>query len=477
MRGFLVTALLWLTIHLEAAPPDRPNVLFIMADDLRSELGCMGAQHVISPYLDALAKRGRLFTRAYCQQAVCNPSRASMMTGLRPDSLRIWDLPTHLRERRPQVVTLPQHFKKHGYHTQGIGKLFHNWRQEIQGDPQSWSVPQVLHYATHGSDKPTLPDGGELSPNLSRNPKCDRREVPDQAYFDGRIADLAITALRERHQAGKPFFLGVGFWKPHLPFNAPKKYWDLYDASQLPKPAHPNRPLHAPEIAFHDGREMLRSFGGKPPAPAQQRELRHGYYAAISYMDAQIGRVLAELDRLGMRENTVITFASDHGFHLGEHGLWAKTSCFEWDAAVPMIIAPPRIKRPGHASTALAELLDLYPTLAELAGLPKPAHLEGASLVPVLQDPQQTVKPAAFTQHPRPAYYQKRPEAMGYSIRTATTRYTEWRNWKTGHVVARELYNHQEDSGENQNVSALQPALAEQLARQLRQQFPLQAHP
>ena len=381
-----------------SAPQKRPNVLFIMADDLRSELGCMGAKHVISPHVDALAKRGRLFTRAYCQQAVCNPSRASMMTGLRPDTLRIWDLPTHLRDRRPEVITLPQHFKNHGYFTQGIGKLFHNWRQEIEGDPKSWSVPQLMHFARHGDDKPVSPDPGQLPPNLSRNPKCDRRAVPDSAYFDGRIADLAIAALEQLKKKQQPFFLGVGFWKPHLPFNAPKKYWDLYDPAKLPPLANPQQPTNAPDIAFHDAREMLRSFGGKQPTPAQRRELRHGYYATISYMDAQIGRVLAELDRLGLRENTIIAFASDHGFHLGEHDFWAKVSLLDESSQVPLIISVPG-KQPAVCHS-LTELLDLYPTLAALCGLPAQPRLQGKDISRMLDDPAHTVRIAAFSVAP-----------------------------------------------------------------------------
>ena len=471
---WLLALFLLLSAHVLSAVK-RPNVLFIMADDLRSELGCMGATYVKSPHIDALAKRGRLFMRAYCQQAVCNPSRASMLTGLRPDTLRIWDLSTHLREQKPQVITLPQHFKDHGYFTQCIGKIFHNWRQEIQGDPKSWSVPQVMHYATHGSDKPRVK--GELLPNLSKNPKCDMRDVPDEAYFDGRIANLAVKTLGELGQKKKPFFLAVGFWKPHLPFNAPKRYWDMYDSAKLPPLTNPERPANAPEIAFHDAREMLRSFKGKPPTPAQVRELRHGYYAATTYMDAQIGKVLAQLDRLGLRENTIITFASDHGFHLGEHKLWAKTSCFEWDAAVPIIIAPPKLAKPGASTHALAELLDLYPTIVELAGLPKPRHLEGKSLLPVLKDPAATVKKAAYTQHPRPAYYKGAPEVMGYSMRTADFRYTEWRNWKTGRIIARELYDHQKDPSENLNVASGQRKVVKRMSSRLNAQFPIQPNP
>ncbi len=210
-----------------ATPPrqtPRLNVLFIAADDLRNDLGCYGHPLVKTPNIDGLARRGVQFRRAYCQQALCNPSRASLLTGRRPDTLRIWDLPTHFRQLDPDMMTLPQWFKTHRYFTQGIGKIFHNWRQEIHGDPASWSVPAVMHYATHGSDKPRIT--GELPPNLVTTARTEMRDVPDEAYFDGRIAALAVEALRQIGQHTQPFFLAVGFWKPHLPFNAPKRYWD-----------------------------------------------------------------------------------------------------------------------------------------------------------------------------------------------------------------------------------------------------------
>lgn len=432
-----------------ARSAERPNVLFIAADDLRNDLRCMGNKEVLSPHIDALAERGRLFTRAYCQQAVCNPSRASLMTGRRPDTLKIWDLPTHLRERMPDVVTLPQHFMKHGYFTQNIGKIYHNWRQEIQGDPASWSVPAVMHYATHGSDKPIVK--GELPPNLASDPKCECRDVSDEAYFDGRIASLAIKSLRERKEADKPFFLAVGFWKPHSPFNAPKKYWDLYDRKKLSPPPNPEWPKDAPRIAWHNSREILGNPGRKL-SPEAVMEIRHGYLAAITYMDAQIGRVLAELKSLGLDKNTIVVFWSDHGYHLGEQTLWAKTSNFELDAGVPLIISTPDMKKPGEKTEALAELLDLYPTLAEACGLPAPSGVEGTSLLPVLRDPSATVKAAAGTQHPRPAYFKGQPEVMGRSVRTARYRYTEWREFKTGKLVAAELYDHQVDPLETVNV-------------------------
>lgn len=442
------------TVAAAAVSPDqatarRPNVLFIAADDLRPDLGCYGHPRAITPNLDALAARGVRFDAAYCQQALCNPSRASLMTGRRPDTLGIWNLTTHFR-RHADIVPLPEWFKRHGYFTQDIGKIYHNWRQELDGDPASWSVPARMHHGTHGSDEPQV--DGELPPNLAAAPRCERRDVPDEAYFDGRIAAAAVSALLERkHSGGQPFFLAVGFWKPHLPFNAPKKYWDLYDAHQFAPAANASPPRGCPEIALHNGRELIGQ--NKAPTDEQAAELRHGYLAGISYLDAQVGRVVNALDQLGLAENTVIVFWSDHGFHLGEHGLWCKTSNFELDARVPLVIVPPGGRREGGAaSSSLVELLDLYPTLVELCGLPQPTGLEGKSLAPVLDDPSHTVKPAAYTQHPRPAYYQGQPEAMGVSVRTPRYRYTEWRGYDNGEVLARELYDHQTDPGENENV-------------------------
>ena len=324
---FFLSSLLVPVVTIPAASTAPPNVLFIAVDDMRAELGCLGSEIVRSPNIDRLAARGMLFERAYCQQAVCNPSRASLLTGLYPSTLRIWDLPTHFRERRPDIVTLPQHFKNNGYHAEGIGKIFHNWRQDdYKGDPVSWNVPQVLHYNTHGADKAMVK--GELPPDECDVPKCEIRDVPDEAYFDGRIAEKSVAALRRLKDSGKPFFLGVGFWKPHAHFNAPKKYWDMYDHAKIKRAANPDPPKGVPDIALHDGREIMRDFKtrpGKKPTPGDERFLRHGYYAAISYVDAQVGKVVDELDRLGLAENTIVVFWSDHGFHLGEHGLWAKT--------------------------------------------------------------------------------------------------------------------------------------------------------
>ena len=428
-------------------PVKRKNVLFIAVDDLRVELGCYGQKHVRSPNIDKLAAGGTLFEHAYCQQTVCNPSRASLLTGKSPDQLQVWDLPTHFRVRTPNVVTLPQLFKRHGYYTQCVGKIFHNWRQdEWQGDAVSWSVPSSLHYNSHGNDKPQVQ--GVLPPNLASGvggTEC--RDVPDEAYFDGRVASLASHALKECAAREHPFFLAVGFWKPHTPFNAPKKYWDLYERSAVPLPRNLQPPRAVPPLAMTSAR-----FDGEKESDLL-REMHHGHLAAISYLDRQVGRLLTTLDELSLRDKTVIVFFSDHGLHLGEHGLTRKTTVFELDAHVPLIIRTPE-QTEGKRVSGIAELLDLFPTLTELCGIPNPEGLAGVSLVPLLQDSGREVKPFALTQTPRPNYPRgKAPKHMGYSIRTGHLRYTEWRNFQTDEVVSRELYDHSVDPQETENIA------------------------
>lgn len=451
-----------------AGTPDRPNVLFIASDDLRMNLGCYGDPVAKTPNLDALARRGMLFERAYCQQALCNPSRASLLTGLRPDTLRVWNLPTHFRETTPEAVTLPQYFKQHGYFTQNIGKIFHNWRTKIEGDPVSWSVPAVMHFASHGQDVAVI-DGGELPPNHARAKAAEARDVPDEAYFDGRVAAAAVRALRDLCRRTEPFFLGLGFWKPHTPFNPPKRYWDLYRREDIPPLRHPAPPTGGPALALH------KSAEGLAQGPEATLELRHGYYAATTYLDAQLGKVLAELEALGLANKTVVVFWSDHGFHLGEHGLWGKTSNYELDAQVPLLIAFPGMKQAGARTAALVELLDLYPTLLDLCGLPARAGLEGVSLRPVLENPRATVKGAAFTQTPRPPNVQGgQSDAMGYSLRVDRYRYTEWREWTSGRVLAAELYDHRSDPDETVNAvtETARADVVRALAAQLARHFP-----
>lgn len=472
--------------NLAADGAGAPNVLFIMADDLRAELASYGSA-AITPNLDRLARKAVQFDRAYCQQAVCNPSRSSMLTGRRPDTLKLYNNGTHFRELNPDVTTLPLWFKEHGYTTRCVGKIFHNWHTKEKGDRRSWSADEFLHYANHGDDLPEVK--GDLPPNSATESTlkygktllCECRDVPDEAYYDGRVAAEAARVLGEAK--GGPFFLAVGFWKPHAPFNAPKKYWDMFERDKLPA-LNPARPAGAPEIAFHDSREILGPPDKQKPLTAEQiAEMRHGYFANIAFMDAQIGKVLDALEKSGLAERTIITFAGDHGYHIGEHRQWAKTSNFELDARVPFFVAAPGAKGGGSRTRALAELIDLFPTLVELCGLPLPPGLEGRSLVPVLHNPAASVKPAAFTQHPRPAYYDREPDklpkAMGCSVRTAKVRYTEWRDWKTGQVIGRELYDHRSDLPELTNAlddADLSEARAEAEAL-LKRQFPIAASP
>jgi len=460
-----------------------PNVLFIMTDDFRPELASYGSP-AITPNLDRLAKKSVQFQRAYCQQAVCNPSRSSMLTGRRPDTLKLWNNGTHFRELNPDVTTLPLWFKEHGYTTRCVGKIFHNWHTAEKGDRRSWSADEFLHYANHGADTPQVT--GKLPPNHITEPSlrnygdvplCECRDVPDEAYFDGRVAAEAVKVLAEVKD--RPFFLAVGFWKPHAPFNAPKKYWDLYDRVKLP-PLNPARPEKAPELAFHQSTEILGPVKDQvQPTPAQAAEMRHGYFANISYLDAQLGKVLDALEKSGVANNTVITFVGDHGYHLGEHTLWGKTSNFEYDARVPFMIGRADGKNAGTQTDSFAELVDLFPTLVDLCGLPMPEGLDGDSLAPVVADPSRSVKAAAYTQHPRPAYFdrepEKRPKAMGYSVRNENVRYTEWRDWNSGDVIAKELYDHRDDPKELKN-HAEDPSWTEiqrLAARQLVHKFPI----
>lgn len=437
--------------------PSRVNVLFIAVDDLRTELGCYGVPAVQSPNIDRLAARGTVFDRAYCQQAVCSPSRTSLLTGCRPDTTRVYDLQTHFRKTLPDVVTLPQHFKDHGYFTRSVGKIFHGGLD----DARSWSKPP----ARAGRPMYALPENKSLvarktaaaagkefaTPSARYNamtgPAVECADVSDSTYSDGAIADAAIEMLREARD--QPFFLAVGFLKPHLPFIAPQKYWDLYDREAIPPAPNPFPPRDVPSIALSNWGE-LRAYDGIPPqgplSDEQAQTLKHGYYACVSYMDAQLGRVLDELDRLGLRERTVVVLWGDHGWKLGEHGEWCKHTNFENDTRAPLICAAPGQKSAGRHSAALVEFVDIYPTLCELAGLPSPTHLEGTSFAPLLDAPDRPWKRAAFSQYPRGR------GVMGYSMRTDRYRFTRWMN-REGEEIARELYDHQSDPQENVNLA------------------------
>ena len=478
LAGLLLAILISATVHA------APNVLFIVADDLNCAIGPYGDPVVVTPNLDRLAARGLTFERAYCQQAVCNPSRSSFLTGLRPDTVGVDDLRKSFRETAPggsTLVTLPQHFKNHGYFCQNIGKLFHNMG-ETQ-DRRSWSIDEVLFKGTHADDTVFANAAWQGTVKPYKAEVTEAHDVPDTAYRDGQIANLAAAMLRDHAGAGsqQPFFLAVGFWRPHLPFVAPKKYWDLYQPEKIPMPDPAAAPTDAPAIALHQSRE-IRGYGLTPQdrdfTADEIRHYRHGYYASISFMDAQIGEILDALDESGQSENTIVVFTSDHGFHIGEHSLWGKTSNFELDARVPLIIASPNhTGGQGKKTGSLAELVDLYPTLAGLAGIDAdiPKNLEGTSLAPAVADPSVAVKAAAFTQHQQPFYGSpKNWQAWGYSMRTDRWRYTEWRAISDGKILARELYDHDADPKETSNLARQSDyeRTASRLSTQLNLSFP-----
>lgn len=431
-----------------AADSRRPNILFIAVDDLRPELGCYGRSYIKSPNIDRIAREGMTFNRAYCQQAVCSPSRTSLLTGTRPDSTKVWDLVTHFRDAQPDIVTLPQHFKQNGYFVQGIGKIYHPG----YNDERSWSTPwQTCEAPQYASVKTAVVVDEDKQGKQKIGPPFESADVPDDFYRDGKVADKAVQILGELGKKKEPFFFAVGFAKPHLPFVSPKRYWDLYDPATIELASNPYHPKGAPEYALAPSGE-LRNYVGMPkdgPIPNDvARRLKHGYYAAISYTDAQIGKLLRELDRQKLRQNTIIILWGDHGWKLGEHGEWCKHSNVENDTNAPLLLSVPGMKNAGKRTNALVEFVDIYPTLADLAGLSLPKTLEGTSFRPVLDNPDRAWKQAAFSQYPR-------RKLMGYSMRTDRYRFTVWVN-RDDHSVqdAVELYDHQTDPAENENIAS-----------------------
>jgi sialidase-1 len=481
-----------LVVSLFPGPADasRPNVLFIAVDDLRPELACYGATHIHSPNIDALAATGRLFLRAYCQQAVCNPSRTSLMTGMRPDSIGVTGNHLHFRSRHPDVVTLPQHFKTHGYHAAAIGKLYHGvfpdgasvTKWDTMGDPQSWSVPAIrfgprYYYTEKGIAAAKLAYQQIYTPKnagvqdwtqkLLFGPATEAPDVPDSTLYDGQVADAAVAALGQLKHKSNPFFLAVGFIKPHSPYIAPQKYFNIYKHVTLP--ARSNFPIDAPAFAGHHSGE-LRRYTDQPKSGTipdeMQRRVRQAYFACVSYIDAQIGRVLAELDRCELSDNTIVILYGDHGYHLGEQGMWGKTTNFELDTRVPLIVRVPDMKDAGKSSMSLVELVDLYPTLSELADLPVGEHLEGQSFAPILDAPEAVSKSAAFSQFPRG------DGMMGYSVRTEMHRLTQWVSRQTGEVRATELYDYADGPVESENTANAAPELRKALSFRLTEVFP-----
>jgi choline-sulfatase len=454
-----------------------PNVLMIVVDDLRPDLGCYGSSVAQTPNIDRLAARGVVFAKAYCQQAVCSPSRTSLMTGLRPDTTRVWDLHTHFREALPDCVTLPQHFVAHGYHAAALGKIYHGNFE----DGRSWSEP---HWYPTGRTVTTDPSDWSKRVTTRRNdgveeypaeePRNDRgkgrafvvSQKGDDELPDGATAAEAIRRLASLKQGGKPFFLAVGFVKPHLPFVAPKKYWDLHDPGAIPGPTIDHLPEDAPPFAGHDNSELHGYVGiptDNPIPPDLARSLRHGYHACISYTDAQIGRLLDALDREGLSQRTVVVLWGDHGWQLGDHGLWHKHTNFEIATRAPLIVSAPGCAA-GKTASAVVEFVDVYPTLTDACGLPPAADLAGTSLVPLLHDPSASVKQVAISQYPRGAGKGAGTPLMGYSIRDDRWRLTVWRENAGTRIVATELYDEANDPAETRNLAAT-PALREVVER------------
>ena len=471
--SLVVTSLLLFCIHLQAADP--PNVLLLMVDDLKPSFGAYGEPWVHSPNLDKLAASGTRFDSAYCNQAVCAPSRNNLLVGSRSTSTGVYSLGYHIRKAIPNVVTLPQHFKNHGYHAAGIGKVFHIGHGNVN-DELSWSVPfqpdKVIDYVLKDST------GGELTreeayfsnqklgkiKSLPRGAAWENADVDDDAYADGRIATEGIKRLKAYRKSGEPFFLALGFTKPHLPFCAPKKYWELYDPEKLPTAVYTQPPKGAPKYAG----KTLGELNQYKPIPQDgpltdemTRTLIHGYYAAVSYMDAQVGRVLDELKRLQLQQDTIVVLWGDHGYHLGDHGSWTKHTNYEQANRIPLVIVAPGTTRAGTSNKSPVETVDIYPTLCELAGLPipdGPQSIDGESLVPLLNGTADSVSDHAYHCFPKAG-------KMGRAIRTQRYRMVEWKSFGSDGPAEFELYDYQHDPLETQNIADQQPQVLNRMKK------------
>ena len=473
IRSFIVSAALLTACHAAG----RPNVLLILVDDLKPALGVYGDKTAITPNMDKLAARGMRFDMAYCNQAVCAPSRFNLMLGLRSTSLGLYGFGRDFRSLQPDAITLPEHFMKNGYRTESMGKIYHIGH-DCHGDPQSWSVPHykdlIVEYLEPQSNEGKLTREEALFTNakvrsedrpLPRGAAWESPDVADNAYADGRVAELAVNRLHEaKARPGQPFFMAIGFARPHLPYSVPKKYWDLYDPAKLPMPDFETAPEGAPDEAVKRGGEI----GQYKPIPEDsskiypdpiKRKLIHGYYAGTSYTDTQIGKVIAALDETGFAENTIVILWGDHGYHLGELGIWTKHVNYELANHIPLVMVAPGVTMPGSSNRQLAETVDIYPTLAELAGLPKPTgpqKLDGLSLVPVLKDPAARVRDHAYHCFPR--------ARMGRAIRTDRYRLVEWKKpGAPAESAAIELYDYQNGPVEKKNLAAEKPEVVAEL--------------
>lgn len=495
MKNYLYLALsaFWLLVACQDSPSDleksRPNVLFISIDDLRPSLGAYGDTLAITPHIDQLAAEGMTFRQVYCQAAVCAPSRASLMMGIRPDSTRVWHLGDQFRQINPAAVTMPQYFARFGYHTVNIGKIFHNYMP----DSVSWDEPdlrpaQYLRPEWLGRDGETFYISEEVNASQvskrdsllklrpvryangwNTGPAWEAADVHDTLYYDGAQTELAKRTLNRLARMNQPFYLGLGYFRPHLPFAVPKKYWDLYNPAAIPLPNNPNIPKNAPVHTLNSMYELRHYDGfnhiGHPTSTYRMsedtvRKLRQGYYASVSYIDALLGDLITHLKALDLYDNTIIIVWGDHGWKLGDHNSWGKMTNFNIDLKVPMIIRYPNQAQRGVETYAITELVDMFPSLCELAGIAVPGYLQGTSFVPLLEDPDRSWKSAAFSQfHRRPRVSADGKRYMGYSINTGQFHYIEWYTWDAetgtrGDLTDRELYHSLKDPYETVNVAA-----------------------
>jgi arylsulfatase A-like enzyme len=472
--------------------PTKPNVLFIIVDDLKPILGCYGDPFVKTPNIDRFAKEGVVFTNTYCQQAVCGPSRASFLTGMRPDYTGVWDLETEMRNINPEILSMPQFFKQNGYITAGIGKVFDSRSVDENIDKPSWSIPfykksndyypkemgkakgryrgvkvleEIEIYEKIGGAKGLT--GKELSNFIKINakPSVESLDIPDNAYIDGATVLHSKDILKVLKENAKPFFFAVGITKPHLPFAVPKKYWDLYNRDEIQLAEFRENANNSPLVAYHRAGELYKytdippiaSFsdvnGGMELPFDKQKELIHGYYASVSYADALIGKLISTLESLDLKDNTIVTIIGDHGWHLGDHNLWCKHSNFEQATRIPMIFKIPGIK--ASKTSALAEAVDIFPTLCDATGIKIPEQLQGVSLMPILKEIKSKVKDYAVSQYRRG----KNMRTFGYSIRTERFRLTLWmkdfyrlyKPFDEGYIVSGELYDYDNDPLETEN--------------------------
>ena len=464
----------------------QKNVLFIAVDDLKPMLGCYGISEIQTPNIDRLAESGTVFLNNHCQQAVCAPSRASLLTGLRPDNTKVWDLKTIMRDYVPDVLTMPQYFRQNGYETVAYGKIYDPRSVDKELDKLSWSIPyndvNIYNYSDEDGE-PYLgrwqsPETKALAEKYINEaekkglkgykqkayaqkfvkPSTEMVDLPDDAYADGQTVQNAIGMMKELANNEKSFFLAVGFKKPHLPFTAPKKYWDLYDPEKIELSNWQKAPKDVPSFALHSWGE-LKSYSDikefiQPNGilkDEKQRELIHGYMASVSFIDTQVGKLLAELKKQGLSDNTVIVLWGDHGWHLGDHGIWCKHSNFEQATHSPLMFSSPGTKQ-GVKNSSPTEFVDIFPTLCDLAGIDIPKDIDGVSLKPILTGDSKKVKDFAISQYPR-------GNRMGYSLRTERYRYTAWfeiefrkgEKATSENLIAEEFYDYETDKNETVN--------------------------